>query len=69
MKILVVDDSEMVRHYYYYILKNAGFDVVSAMDGAGGLGNYAKHSERIYNEYKNVKKDVHINAVNTILEK
>jgi len=35
--ILVVDDSEMVRNYYYYILKNAGFNVVSAFDGADGL--------------------------------
>lgn len=37
MKILIVDDSEMVRNYYYYILKNAGFEVVSAIDGADGL--------------------------------
>lgn len=37
MKILIVDDSEMVRNYYYYILKNAGFKVVSAIDGADGL--------------------------------
>lgn len=37
MKILIVEDSETVRNYYYYILKNAGFDVVSAIDGADGL--------------------------------
>ncbi len=37
MKVLIIDDSEMVRNYYYYILKNAGFDVVSAIDGADGL--------------------------------
>lgn len=37
MKILIVDDSEMVRNYYYYILKNAGFEVISAIDGADGL--------------------------------
>jgi two-component system chemotaxis response regulator CheY len=37
MKILIVDDSEMVRNYYYYILKNEGYDVVSAIDGADGL--------------------------------
>ncbi|MCP4218367.1 MAG: response regulator transcription factor [bacterium] len=37
MKILIVDDSEMVRNYYYYILKTAGFDVISAIDGADGL--------------------------------
>ncbi len=35
--ILIVDDSEMVRNYYYYILKNAGFNVISAFDGADGL--------------------------------
>ena len=37
MKILVVDDSEMVRNYHFYILKNAGFEGVSAIDGADGL--------------------------------
>ncbi len=37
MKVLIVDDSEMVRNYYYYILKNAGFEVISAIDGADGL--------------------------------
>jgi two-component system, chemotaxis family, chemotaxis protein CheY len=37
MKVLIVDDSEMIRNYYYYILKNAGFDVISAIDGADGL--------------------------------
>ncbi len=36
-KILIVDDSEMVRNYYYYILKNAGFEVISAIDGADGM--------------------------------
>jgi two-component system chemotaxis response regulator CheY len=36
-KILIVDDSEMVRNYHYYILKNAGFAVISAIDGADGL--------------------------------
>ena len=33
----MVDDSEMTRKYYYYILKNAGFDVISAIDGADGI--------------------------------
>jgi len=36
-KILIVDDSEMVRSFYYYVLKNAGFEVKSAMDGVDGL--------------------------------
>jgi two-component system chemotaxis response regulator CheY len=37
MKVLIIDDSEMVRNYYYYILKNAGFNVISAIDGADGI--------------------------------
>lgn len=37
MKVLIIDDSEMVRNYYYYILKNAGFEVISAIDGADGI--------------------------------
>jgi two-component system chemotaxis response regulator CheY len=36
-RILVVDDSEMIRNFHCYILKNAGFDVLSAIDGADGL--------------------------------
>ncbi|MCP4155309.1 MAG: response regulator [bacterium] len=37
MKIMIIDESEMVRHYYYYILKTAGFDIISAIDGSDGL--------------------------------
>jgi two-component system chemotaxis response regulator CheY len=37
MKVLVVDDSEMVRNYYHHILKRAGFDVISAIDGVDGI--------------------------------
>jgi two-component system, chemotaxis family, chemotaxis protein CheY len=44
MNILIVDDSEMVRNYYYYILKNAGFDVISAIDGADGIEKLYKAS-------------------------
>lgn len=36
-RILVVDDSEMIRNFHCYILKNAGFKVLSAVDGADGL--------------------------------
>lgn len=45
MKILIVDDSEMVRNYYYYILKSAGFEVVSARDGADGLEQLYKNND------------------------
>ncbi len=43
MKILIVDDSEMIRNYYYYILKNAGFNIISAIDGADGLEKLFKN--------------------------
>jgi two-component system chemotaxis response regulator CheY len=36
-KVLICDDSEMVRNFHYYILKTAGFEVISAIDGADGL--------------------------------
>lgn len=36
-KILIVDDSEMIRNFHSYILKNAGFEVITAIDGADGL--------------------------------
>lgn len=45
MKVLIIDDSEMVRNYYYYILKNAGFDVISAIDGADGIEKLFKTPE------------------------
>ena len=31
-----------------------------AIDGAGGLENYAKQSEKIYNEYKNAEQGEHM---------
>ncbi len=43
--ILIVDDSEMVRNYYYYILKNRGFRVLSAIDGADALEKLFKMPE------------------------
>ena len=41
--VLIVDDSEMVRNFHTYILKSAGFHVVSAMDGADGLEKLYKN--------------------------
>ena len=43
--ILIVDDSEMVRNYYYYILKNRGFNVVSAIDGADALEKLFRNAD------------------------
>ena len=36
-KVLIVDDSEFVRNYHSYILNEAAFDVVTAIDGSDGL--------------------------------
>jgi two-component system chemotaxis response regulator CheY len=36
-KILVVDDSEFVRNYHTHILVQAGFGVLTAVDGNDGL--------------------------------
>ena len=35
--ILIVDDSEFVRSYHSYILEEANFQVVTAVDGSDGL--------------------------------
>ena len=35
--ILLADDSEMVRNFHSYILKNAGYKIISAIDGADAL--------------------------------
>jgi len=35
--ILIVDDSEFVRSYHSYILEQADFNVITAMDGSDGL--------------------------------
>jgi two-component system chemotaxis response regulator CheY len=37
MKVLVVDDSEMIRNFHSYILKNMGCQVVTAVDGADAI--------------------------------
>jgi two-component system chemotaxis response regulator CheY len=35
--VLIVDDSEFTRNYHSYILREANFDVVTAVDGADAL--------------------------------
>lgn len=35
--ILIVDDSEFVRSYHSYILEEADFQVITAVDGSDGL--------------------------------
>jgi two-component system chemotaxis response regulator CheY len=35
--VLIVDDSEFVRNYHTYILEQANFQVITAVDGSDGL--------------------------------
>jgi len=35
--ILLADDSEMVRNFHSYIFKNAGYEIICAIDGADAL--------------------------------
>jgi two-component system chemotaxis response regulator CheY len=35
--ILIVDDSEFVRNYHSYVLEQAEFKVITAVDGSDGL--------------------------------
>ncbi len=39
MNVLIRDDSEMVKDYYHYILKSAGLDGISVMDGGVWYSN------------------------------
>ena len=36
-KILIVDDSQLVRNFHSYIVQEAGFAVTTALDGADAL--------------------------------
>ncbi len=36
-KVLIVDDSEMIRNFHSYIIKSIGLEVISAIDGADAL--------------------------------
>jgi two-component system, chemotaxis family, chemotaxis protein CheY len=42
--VLIVDDSEFVRNYHAYILQQASFDVITAMDGSDGLEKLYTHA-------------------------
>ncbi len=43
-KVLIVDDSDMVRHFHANILKSAGFDTEQAIDGMDALEKSVKNS-------------------------
>jgi len=46
-RIIVVDDSEMIRNFHCYILKTAGYKVLSAVDGADALEKIYSSEEPI----------------------
>src|ERR1700683_4049501 len=47
--ILIVDDSEFVRSYHSYILEQALFQVITAVDGSDGLEKlYANSSALVF---------------------
>ncbi|HPP86590.1 MAG TPA: response regulator [bacterium] len=39
-KVLVIDDSELVRNFHSYILRSEKFEVVTANDGVEGLEKF-----------------------------
>jgi two-component system chemotaxis response regulator CheY len=36
-KVLIVDDSQLTRNFHSYLLREAGFEVTTAVDGEEGL--------------------------------
>ena len=46
--VLVVDDEQLVRDVAVRMLQAAGFDVLSARDGAEGLETFAAHADRVH---------------------
>ncbi len=46
-KVLIVDDSEMIRNFHSYILKSIGLDIISAIDGADALEKLCGSEDRI----------------------
>ncbi|WP_022849677.1 response regulator transcription factor [Limisalsivibrio acetivorans] len=43
-KVLIIDDSDMVRHFHANILKSAGFDADQAIDGMDALEKTTQNS-------------------------
>jgi two-component system chemotaxis response regulator CheY len=41
-RVLIVDDSQLTRTFHSYILKDAGFECATAIDGADGLEKAAE---------------------------
>lgn len=46
-KVLIVDDSEMIRNFHSYIIKSMGLEIISAIDGADALEKLYGSEEQI----------------------
>lgn len=46
-KVLIVDDSEMIRNFHSYIIKSIGLEIISAIDGADALEKIYGSEEEI----------------------
>ena len=45
--ILVIDDEEVIRNITRYMLEEAGYEVITASNGEGGIEEYNKNSSKI----------------------
>jgi two-component system chemotaxis response regulator CheY len=56
--VLIVDDSEFTRNYHSYILREANFDVVTAIDGADALEKlYSRNFELVLTDINMANMD------------
>ena len=57
-RILIVDDSEFVRSYHSWILEQAQFEVVTAVDGSDGLEKlYTNHCDLVLTDINMANMD------------
>jgi two-component system, chemotaxis family, chemotaxis protein CheY len=59
--ILVVDDSELIRNFHSYILRSAGFNVISSSDGYDALEHiYSKKIDLVITDINMPKMDGYV---------
>jgi two-component system chemotaxis response regulator CheY len=46
-KVIIVDDSEMIRNFHSYIIKTIGLEIITAVDGADALEKIYGSNEEI----------------------
>jgi two-component system, chemotaxis family, chemotaxis protein CheY len=56
--ILIVDDSELIRNFHSYILRSAGFNIISSSDGYAALEQiYSKKIDLVITDINMPKMD------------